>query len=233
MVNTSFLPRDNPTKVIWLNNFSLKLSLYADKYGISAQEIADMQASSLYFAYTVGYSRQIDEYKTNITSYRDELRDGTKQFGIIQNLPALPVFTSPPAAVPNGIFKRVTSLTQRIKKHISYTESDGRDLGIIGEQSNQDLHKVKPRFTIRLVGGGHPEIVWVRRKMDGVEIWVNRDGADEFSFLTYNQYPNYIDMYPLPSAGRAVVWRYKLIYRYKDKQAGIWSDIVTINVSGN
>ncbi len=233
MVNASFLPTDNAGKAVWFNNFALKLPLHANKYAILPQEVADMEASSLYFSYVVTYNRQIDEYKTNITAYRDELRDGSKHFGITQNLPALPIFAPPPTVVPNGIFKRALSLAQRIKKHTQYAEADGRDLGIIGEQAIHDWHKAKPHFTIRLVEGGHPEIVWIRGKMDGVEIWVNRDGGEEFNFLAYDQRPNYTDMYALPLAGKAVVWRYKLIYRYKDKQTGMWSDVATVNVSGN
>jgi hypothetical protein len=233
MISASFLPTDNSGKAFWLDNFASKLSLHASKYGILPEEVSDTEAGSLYFKYVVTYARQIDEYKTNINAYRDELRDGSEHFDIAANLPALPVFAPPPKVVPNGIFKRSISLAQRIKKHTQYAEADGRDLGIIGEQTNQDFQKAKPHFTIRLIEGGHPEIVWTRKKMDGVEIWVNRDGSEDFSFLAYDQRPNYTDMHPLPAAGKAVVWRYKLIYRYKDKQAGSWSDVVSVNVSGN
>ena len=233
MSSTSFIPVSDAGKVVWIKNFALKLPLYAAKYHIQPDEVSDMQASSLYFAYSVEYARQIEECKTNINAYKGELRDGKNQFGTTLPLPLLPNFDTPPPAVSNGIFKRVSAIAQRIKNNTQYVESDGRDLGIIAEHSVFDPQKAKPAFSIGLIDGGHPEIAWVKGKMDGVEIYVSRDNSDEFTFLAYDQRPNYTDTYPLPSAGKAAVWRYRLIYRYKDKQSGFWSDTVSISVSGN
>jgi hypothetical protein len=228
---SNFIPRNNLGKSVWLKNFAIKLPLYAAKYNITPSEANDIMQSSLYFTYVIEYQRQIDEYKTNLTTYRDELRDGTQQFGILQNLPTLPTFVDAPPAVANGIFKRVIAIAQRIKKSTQYAEADGRDLGITMEQAIFEPQKAKPIFSIRLVAGGHPEIVWQKGRMDGVEIWVKRHAADpDFVFLAYKQRPNYTDMHPLPALGDAAIWQYRLIYRYKDQLAGAWSDVVSVTV---
>jgi hypothetical protein len=228
---SNFTPRDNPGKSVWLKNFAIKLPLYAAKYNITPNEVNDIVQSSHFFSYVIEYQRQIDEYKTNLTAYRDELRDGVQQFGILQDLPTLPPFAAAPPTAANGIFKRVMAIAQRIKKSTQYAEADGRDLGIILEQATLEPQKAKPTFHIRLIAGGHPEIVWQKGKMDGVEIWVKRHAADpDFVFLAYDQRPNYTDMHPLPTSGGAAVWQYKLIYRYKDQPAGAWSDVVSVIV---
>lgn len=228
---SNFLPSDNPGKSVWLKNFAIKLPLYAAKYNVTPDEVSDMAKSSDCFSYVVDYQRQIDEYKLNLTTYRDEVRDGKQQFGILQGLPALPTFATAPPMVANGIFRRVMAIAQRIKKSTQYADADGRDLGIIAEQATLDPQKTKPTFSVRLIAGGHPEIVWRKGKMDGVEIWVKRSTSDpDFVFLAYDQRPNYTDMTPLPPSGEAAVWQYKLIYRYQDQFAGMWSDVVSVTV---
>jgi hypothetical protein len=54
----------------------------------------------------------------------------------------------------------------------------------------------------------------------------------EVSKAQYDTYPNYTDTSNLPAAGTSAVWRYKAIYRYGDAQAGLWSDVVSITVTG-
>lgn len=45
--------------------------------------------------------------------------------------------------------------------------------------------------------------------------------------------PDYIDKTPLPAEGISAVWKYKMIYLYKDEVVGEWSDEVTTTVYGN
>ncbi len=239
MFTEKFIPNSNEFKVIWLHNFATKLHFYKVKYNLTTEEIEDMLASDTFFDFVVTFHKKVDEFKINLTAYRDELRDGTHQFGITNPLPLLfdeveeeeeEVVIPPP--VPNGIFVRASSLAQRIKKSTNFAIADGQNLGIIGEQSDIDLNAMKPEFTIRLVQGGHPELVWKKERMDGVEIYVKRPGMEEFVFLAYNQYPNFLDMHTLPAIGRAEVWSYMMIYRVKDVRIGEWSDVKTVTVSG-
>ncbi len=242
MFTEKFIPNSNEIKVIWLHNFATKLHFYKDKYNLTTEEIADMLASDLYWDYVVTFHKKVDEYKINLTAYRNELADGTQQFGVTDPLPKLfdeeeeeeeeEEETEAPPAVPNGIFVRASLLAQRIKKSTNFAIADGQNLGIIGEQSEVDLNAMKPEFTIRLVQGGHPELVWKKERMDGVEIYVKRPGMEEFAFLDYNQYPNYIDMHTLPAIGRAEIWSYMMIYRVKDIRIGSWSDVKTVTVTG-
>lgn len=231
VIENRFIPSDNANKSIWLKNFATKAPQYKDKYNMSEDELTDLTKGSLYFSYVVDRHKQIEEFKLKWTIFRNELRDGNQQNGVILPLPTLPDFGTPPPAVPNGILKRAALLAQRIKKHPAYVEADGRDLGIVVEKSAFDPQKSKPTFSIRLVEGGHPEIIWIKGKMEGVEIWVKRNANNkDFVLLAYDQHPNYIDMHPLPEIGSPETWQYRLIYRHHDKQAGIWSDVASVTV---
>ena len=232
MATENFIPQGIEEGVLWLQNFAVKLPLYSTFYYIQPVEVADIQASSLYYSYVVTYHKQFDDHKINLTSFRDELRFSRDNFGVTKLLPGLPTVDPPPPVVPLGVFQRAAAIAQRIKKKKGFLLSDGYDLGIIAGQGFFDPQTGQPTFSIRLVDGGHPEIKWKKGKLDGVEIHVKRRPEDEFTFLDYDQFPNFTDMHPLPAAGRAENWSYKLIYRYKDKQVGAWSAILSITVTG-
>ncbi len=232
MNTPKFIPLTNEEMAIWLFNFSSKLPLYSAQYYIHPDEVTDMHQSSAYFTYVVSYHQKIDRYKKATTAFRDRLRDGDPVKDEIANLPVLPAFDPPPVAVPTGIFKRAAAIAQRIKKKKGFLLSDGYNLGIIAPKSNFNPQTAQPTFTLRLVNGGHPEIVWKKGKMDGVEIYVKRSPAEEFAHYASSQYPNYIDMHTLPEQGTSAIWSYRLIYRYKDKLAGLWSAEAFITVTG-
>ncbi|QQS28057.1 MAG: hypothetical protein IPM47_14430 [Sphingobacteriales bacterium] len=239
MATSKFIPSSNEDKVVWLQNFASKLHLYKLKYNLTDDEIDDMVASALFFTFVVNYHKQVDEYKINITAYRDELSYGFEHFGVTALIPVITFYfdeeveeTLPPPAVPNGIFKRASAIAQKIKTATNFAIADGQNLGIIAEHSDTDYNTVKVEFILRLVAGGHPEVVWKKLGMDAVEIHVLRPGFENFVLLAVDQFPNFIDNHPLPEAGRAEVWSYRLIYRKKDGRVGLWSDIVSITVTG-
>ena len=88
---------------------------------------------------------------------------------------------------------------------------------------------MKPLIQVRLINGGHPEIVWKRKSADGIDIYVDR-GAGSFIFLATDTVPNYTDTFTLPAG--AAVWKYRCIYRIDDAPVGQWSDTTIVTVSG-
>ncbi len=63
-----FLPRTDLDKQIWLQNFAAKISLYASKYNLAADDITKLKAGALYFAYWLDYQNQFNEYTKKITA---------------------------------------------------------------------------------------------------------------------------------------------------------------------
>ncbi len=67
--------------------------------------------------------------------------------------------------------------------------------------------------------------------MTAVEIQ-KRVGDEPWHLLVLDTVPNYVDMELLPPSGQSVVWQYRIIYHFKDERVGLWSDVVTITVTG-
>lgn len=229
-MKTYFIPADDGGKDLWLSNFANKLYLYADKYALRREDVADMQLSSRIFHYWLDYKNKYEEYLRKLTAYKNQVRSGVPAGASIAVIPQPPVVDNPPGESDPDVFGRAASLAGRIKSHTHFTEADGLDMGIIGKENVLNRGVVKPSIKIRLQAG-HPEVVWRKQGMSGIEIWVSREGAD-YVFLAISNYPNYIDTEMLPPTGKSAIWKYKVIYREHDKQTGQWSDEVSITVAG-
>jgi hypothetical protein len=64
--------------------------------------------------------------------------------------------------------------------------------------------------------------------MSAIEIHVDRGNTGSYTFLAMDAYPNYIDTFPLPTAGEIALWKYKAICI--DERTGYWSDEVSVSV---
>lgn len=229
MSHERYLPLGDNEKSIWLDNFAVKIAIYASKYGISSDEVTDTQAGNLFFAGLLKHKNQIEEYSKKLTAYKNEMRDGSVTDG--ESLLPTPPVVSLGTPVNNGIFKRATNLANRIKGHLNYTPADGMDLGLIGSEITTDS-TATCEISLRLAAGGHPEIVWKKQGFTSIEIWADRIGSGKFERVDVDFQPNYIDKHPLPAPGTSEIWAYKAIYRKGDEHVGQWSSIKTISVSG-
>jgi hypothetical protein len=229
MTKSYYLPRADEEKATWLNNFAGKLPTFSAKYGITGEELMDMQQSAAYFDALIKYRNQFNTFQSAITDHKKAVRDGLKNGNMLQ--PLMPPSIMLPPAVAPGIFGRATALANRIKAQVHYTTADGNDLGIEGTEVILDTTLAKPQLKIRLVEGGHPEIVWMKQGMDALEIH-KEEQEGNWQFLAIDLQPNYVDTAFLPSIGKSAVWRYRAIYRFKDKRVGHWSDVVSVTVAG-
>ena len=230
MVVINFIPSDDAGKDLWAKNFSNKLPQFAAKYSIAATEVADVQTGVVNFSYWLNYKNQVEEFHRKISSFKNEMRDGIDAGTTASVLPAFPGIGTLPTAVAPGVFSRLKSLALRIKKHYSFTEADGNDLGITSTSvTSVDLNTIKPVISVRLVNNGHPEILWTKKKMTAIVLFVDRGNG--YELLATDNVPNYIDQYPIEK-GQTAIWKYKGIYMYKDDKVGLFSDEITVTVTG-
>jgi hypothetical protein len=227
-----YIPTDELGKALWLDNFSNKIGTYATKYGISVPEVKDMVDSNNCFRYWLDYRNKYNEYLKKVTAFKNQLSAGLPAGAVMAAIPVPPTVPVAPILVNAGIFTRAASLVSRIKGYTSYTEDDGKDLGIIATSSMIDFVNLKPEFIIRKVAGGQPEIVWTKQGLGGIDIYVCRDNTSNYSYLAFDSHPNYTDKAPLPANGTSQVWYYKIIYRQHDEQVGKWSNEVAVTVTG-
>lgn len=224
MSKRSFLPPTDGEKNDWLENFAAKLPGYDTKYAIPTADVTDTANGSAYFDYWFKYLNQYRGYISKLVAFKNELATGT----VTSVEPGPPVLPAAPTAVASGIITRAVSIAQRIKNHNNYTVADGMDMGIEGDEVTvEDPNTLKPAITVRLVDGGHPEIVWKKKSADALRIEVDRGSG--FVFLVTDTIPNYTDMAALPTG--AAVWKYRCVYLIDDSQVGQWSDIVSTTVT--
>ena len=113
----------------------------------------------------------------------------------------MPAPGTPPPAVANNIFGRLTTLAARIKLASGYTESIGLALGVIGAEQTVDLNSLKPSLTADSAAG-QVVVGWTKQGMDGVEIEVDRGDGKGFVFLAIDTVPDYTDTQPMPPSAR-------------------------------
>ncbi len=227
MEHSRYLPKDDSGRNIWLKNFSSKLPAYATKLNLTPAQVDDIQKASAYFDYVLQLTLETENYKTAIVKYKNLLRDGSEN--PIGTVPQLMAGTAPDA-VPAGIFKRVGSLVALIKLHKNFTESIGKDLGIIGGDVAVDLSTAKPEPKASLKNG-HAYLQWITGHAHAADIKADYGNGQGFVTIARITHNHYLDPH-LPPTGSAVVYKYMLRYVFKDEEAGEWSGEVSITVTG-
>lgn len=225
-----FLPLSDAGKLLWLNNFANKIGALASRYGISTAEVSDIVNSAAFYSGIVNYCNQVREQVQGITAYKNGMRDGEED-GAVPVLPAAPGYTPPiPANMPlPGIFFRMTTYGNRIKKHAAYTLADGSTLGLEGA-TLAGRGTDTPVLTLSRVMGNLVNVGWKKVKgTSAIEIHVNRGSG--WNFLAIDSTPDYIDTETLP-AGQTAVWKYRAIYRNNDERDGEWGTEYSITVTG-
>jgi hypothetical protein len=130
MSSIGYVPLADNDKAIWIGNFSSKLATHAATLGIAAAEVTSVQKDAAMCFYVITMQESYKQTLRNIIGYKRLLLKASGQ----QHLTAIPVpptLAAAPAAVPEGIFDRISKLVARIKASPNYTESIGLDLGVI------------------------------------------------------------------------------------------------------
>jgi hypothetical protein len=227
MSKSRYMPKDDATKALWLNNFSATLPGYSTALGLSAADIASVAADAAFFNYVLNSQQQMLAHAQQWTAYKLSARNGPG--ASLGSAPVAPNLGSAPPAVAPDIFGRATALVARIKTAPGYNDAIGQALQIIGAEHTVDMNSMKPALTAG-TNAGQVVVLWKKHEMDSLELWVDRGGG--FAFLAIDTVPDYTDTQPFPASGQSAVWKYKGIYRVADERTGQWSDIVTIAVAG-
>lgn len=228
MTNSKYIPTSDADKAIWLNNYTTKLSLYATLLGITPAELASTQKDNAMFQYVINMTESFKQNLLNIQGYKNMLKHAVGQQHI-GALPILPTLTTAPAAVPEGIFDRITKMVSRIKASLNYTDNIGSDLGIVASNFTIDVNTMQPEIKIKL-DVGKPHIKWVKGYSDALDLYVDRNDATGFVLLGRLTRNEYIDTGSLPSAKGFEEWHYKGIYVIADIPIGLYSKVTSVSV---
>ncbi len=224
----TFIPSTDTDRMVWLNNFSIKITTYSTLLGITASEASSVQKDAAAFNYIMNMQEHFKQSLQYITAYKSLMKRAINQ----QHLGAMPVIPSlptPPPAVPEGVFDRVSKLAQRIKASVNYTTSIGSDLGIISPSSKTDTYTLMPKLKIYL-DAGRPHIKCSKGIAEALDLYVDR--KDNLGFVLIGRFLifDYIDKVPLTNDSILAEWDYKAIYVIGNDQVGLMSSMSSIIV---
>lgn len=153
--------------------------------------------------------------------------------GVLGALPALvayPTTPAPPVCLADleSLFR---DIIQQCVKSGNLTEDIAKALDIFEEVTAATLETGTPDLSLKAMSAGHPTLHTTIGNYDGYEVW--KDSGAGFVFLNVSSSPNYIDSSALPAFGVETIWRYKIIYRYKNVQIGNWSNTISVAVKGS
>lgn len=228
-----YVPDTEPKKVIWLNNLSQKLSepgstepTRGEDLGLSAAEVTQTGKDAAMYAFCISNQENFKGEKQERTEYKNLAASGPE--GV--PMAAYPVSTpvSPPEAVPQGIFKRVTQLVGRIKKAANYSTTIGEDLRIIGDEDTFDPATFKPGLTVENTQQGRL-LKFEKENTDGVNVYSREKGQTVWTLLGRDNFSPYLDarIFARPTA-----LEYKVTSVIQDEEIGVDSDIVEITTEG-
>ncbi|MEO8760965.1 MAG: hypothetical protein ABI448_08745 [Bacteroidia bacterium] len=227
-IHHNYLPNADADKVIWLNNFSVKIALYASLVGITAAELAAIVNDAKMFQYIMTIQEIYKQNLQTLTGYKSLLKHAVAQQHL-GAIPVLPVLPTAPALVSEGVFDRVSGFAQRIKASVNYTTNMGQDLGIIAPVVVFDPTTLQPLLTVKL-DATRPHIKWIKDVSDALDLYADHNDGNGFTLLGRLNRNEYIDITNLTATKAIDEWHYKAIYVIADQQVGLYSSVVDIMV---
>ena len=235
MKHNTYFPTRSAEQIVWLVNWCNKLATYATTLGLTPAQVSAGLADAQWLVYVLAsWLSDTRTWALGCTTAANAAQtgDGT-------TLSVLPVFTppTPPTGVVpvnTGALNRILALAQIIRDSSGYTDTIGRELGVVGSgHAGPDLMTVQPVFTLALLPTG-VSLNWTWQgnsaDLDMIELQVDRNDGKGYVPLAFDTTPGYLDSYPKPAA--LTKWKYKGIYRVGDQQVGHWSNEMSITVGG-
>lgn len=243
-VKDPYLPLTETDRLNWLDNFTAKLPGYQTRLNLIAAEVTQLVNDDADLHVITNFQNAMREYKHSVTTWKNHLLHGSKPAVALSPLsapPAVPAFSS---TLKADVLLRISKMVKAIKASSNYTETIGRDLGIIGADpahtpvggSNLPTQKtaaLKPVLKITLNKGNRPWLRWRKGRTHALKIWVDRNDGKGFVLLTVATHHAYTDMFALPAKDVAIVWKYRAIFLDKhEEEEGQVSEVVQITVTG-
>jgi hypothetical protein len=214
---------------IQMINFSSKVGAVATTFGLTPAEVASILADAIYFSWAVVNYKKVETNKKDWTTFKSILKKPA--INVTSNpAPVAPTLDVAPTAVAPGVVYRFTTVVNRIKAHPAYSTAIGQNLGIESLNSgttNKDTAKPIIKAILR---GGKVDLVWKKGKFSGIVI--EKDSGAGYVMLDKDFQPDFTDATPLPAPGQSALWKYRASYLLKDNKVGVWSDEVSITVTG-
>jgi len=216
-----YLPRTDANRAMWLTQFASKFPNHVATLEVSADDADFVQKAQEAWQFGMLLQISAQNFAEAVTNWKDALRDtGAK---------SAPNFTSmiSPTIPTDPVFPRLRKIIRRIKTHKNYKKGIGADLGVIGSEPDLNTDNWQPKLKATVTING-VRIAWRRGRAQDINIYVSRDDGKTWQLLSTDAKPPFLDPMPLPAQPQR--WKYKAVYRVKDKEVGKESDVVTVVV---
>lgn len=118
---------------------------------------------------------------------------------------------------------------KRIKARADYTANLGKQLGIEGTITSNDLDNATPTLTASDRTGGVISLSFTKYHSDGINVYSQRDNDSDWLLLGRATVSPFIDSRPLLQTGKPELRRYTAIYMSKDKEIGKFSNDLVVS----
>lgn len=127
--------------------------------------------------------------------------------------------------------KALRGFVKQIKANRNYSEDMGEALGIVTSHHTLNADDYKPHIKA-LVLSGHVTIKFIKKGIEGVNVYSRLSGEVKWTKLSYDTHSPYVDNRPLAQDGVPEKREYMCIGVKNDKEIGQMSDIVEVLFGG-
>jgi hypothetical protein len=231
MPNQPYFPGREGDQLTWFTNLQSKIASYYTTLDISAARQAKIQLSLAWLVWTwQTYLPARRQDAPAATSWRNQLATGASD-ATTNTAPPTPAVLTPPAGTP--YFGMLTWLFEEIgrwKNAEGYTDTIGKDLGIIG--ATAPAHTDPPALSQGAVAQNNVELDFTLYEHDGIWLESKVQGDAGFTFLATDTASPYNDTRPVKTPGQAE-WRdYRACWWDADTASMAFGPVLRVLVNG-
>jgi hypothetical protein len=239
MAQKPYMPEDDEGVYQMLLAFETNIPPLVSKYGLLSADTLRVRQARLCWRWFLDCLEAGRQWTESVTGKKKMMRSGPPGAAMAMPpgpvLPAVPTIdlgTGPqPIQFEPDFFIYFGSLVAKIKTSVNYEKADGDLLKIEGAEIPPPSVDTVPVLKVTAGPGGVPQLEVPKGVFDGydVQFKIGEGAVQPGMFSTKRKWVHEIT---LPPAGTAVVYSYRVQYRYKGQPFGQYSPWVSISVRG-
>jgi hypothetical protein len=199
-----FLPKDEPSLVIWLGNYQTKLASYGATLGLAPAELTALSTACTELPTLINSVEAAKTALKNVVGAKNAGKDSTL-----------------------SLIRRTNN---KMKTSDAYTDAIGEDMGIKGGSQDIDREAARPKFSGEAFPG-YVRLKFTKNGLHGVNIYSRLKGQAPWAFVSRDTNSPYDDHKALAN-GAPETREYMCSGVMEDTEVGHQSDIVTVVFGG-
>lgn len=228
--SNKWFPAAFADRAAWFQNFATNFAALAAGLGFLPADVTAVNADNDTVQALTTYSYSVDAFERAVTAYRKEVLEGSNGAPAAAK-PPVPDLGAAVISLP-GVYERLDNLVKRIKLSPTYSDEEGKQLGIVPSKSDPiapDL--MQPTLKCSVLPGNVINVAFKRGPSDGiaVEVMVDKEVVWSSKGNFFVSPANFTVAAGPDNLPRAVQIRAR--YLEKGVQVGLWSEtynVVTI-----